>query len=144
MTRRQDIAAGAVFVAFGTAALAFGWNYPTGSATRMGPGYFPMLLAAVLVGFGIVVALAGLRNQAIPFERMAFRPAAAIAGAILVFAALLPLAGLVPASAAVVAIGSLGNRESRPAEVLLSAMLLSAFNAALFVWGLGLSIKLFW
>lgn len=144
MTRRQDIAAGAVFVAFGAAALAVGWNYPTGSATRMGPGYFPMLLAAVLVGFGIAVALAGLRNQAIPFERMALRPAAAIVGAILAFAVLLPLVGLVPASAAVVVIGSLGNRESRPGEVLLSALLLSAFNAALFVWGLGLTINLFW
>lgn len=144
MTRRQDIAAGAVFVAFGAAALAVGWNYPMGSATRMGPGYFSMLLAAILVGFGIAVALAGLRNQAIPFERMALRPAAAIVGAILAFAVLLPLAGLVPASAAVVVFGSLGNCESRPGEVVLSALLLSAFNAALFVWGLGLTINLFW
>ncbi len=144
MARRQDMAAGAIFAAIGVAALVVGWDYPTGSARRMGPGYFPMLLAAVLVGFGIAVSLAGLRNRAIPFERMALRPAAAILGAALAFSVLLPLAGLVPASAAVVAIGSLGNRESRPLEVLLSALLLSAFNAALFVWGLGLAINLFW
>ena len=61
----------------------------------------------------------------------------------LAFAALLPWAGLVPASIAVVVIGSLGNRDFRLVEAIVSALLLSAFAALLFVRGIGLTIEMF-
>ena len=69
--------------------------------------------------------------------------ALAVTGAMLAFAALLPWAGLVPASIAVVVIGSLGNRDFRLVEAIVSALLLSAFAALLFVRGIGLTIEMF-
>lgn len=145
MSRKQDLLAGALFASVGIAALVAGAGYPAGTATHMGAGYFPRLLAAILVAFGIAVALAGLRKPPAPaaFARLTPRPALAVTGAMLAFAALLPWAGLVPASIAVVAIGSFGNRDFRLVEAIVSALLLSAFAALLFVRGIGLTIALF-
>jgi hypothetical protein len=145
MSRKQDILAGALFASVGIAALVAGAGYPAGTATHMGAGYFPRLLAAILVAFGIAVAIAGLRKPSAPaaFSPLALEPALAVTGAMLAFAALLPWAGLVPASIAVVVIGSLGNRDFRFVEAIVSALLLSAFSALLFVRGIGLTIEMF-
>ncbi|MBK6631405.1 MAG: tripartite tricarboxylate transporter TctB family protein [Betaproteobacteria bacterium] len=137
--------AGILFISVGIAALVVGAGYPMGTATRMGAGYFPRLLSVILVVFGIAVALSGLRKPPVPatFARIVLRPAVAVTGAMLAFAALLSWAGLVPASIAVVVIGSLGNRDFRIGEVIVFALVLSAFAALLFVRGIGLTVDLF-
>lgn len=142
MLWRQGVVTGTLFAGIGAAALAAGWTYPMGSATRMGPGYFPALLAFVLIGLGAAIALAGLRAAPAPMPRLALRPAAALVGAMLAFALLLPAAGLLPASVATVVLASLADRESRRREVVLLAAALAGFAALLFVQWLGLTISL--
>src|SRR5690606_27642608 len=48
----KDLVSGAIFVLLG---LAFGYAayaYPLGTALRMGPGYFPLILSGILVLLG--------------------------------------------------------------------------------------------
>ena len=62
MTRnRQDIAVGGIFVALG---LLFGFDIwrtelEIGTPLRMGPGFFPVILAAILLLLGVVILVKG-------------------------------------------------------------------------------------
>lgn len=57
---RKDLLAGAVFVGFGLAFAVTASTYEIGSAVRMGPGYFPLVLGGLLVLLGILIAGSGL------------------------------------------------------------------------------------
>ena len=37
-------------------------SYPFGNVQQMGPGFFPRILGAILVGFGVVTLVRGLRS----------------------------------------------------------------------------------
>ena len=58
----KDFWAGLLLIAVGTLAVAIAHDYPLGTARRMGPGYFPIVLGALLVLFGIYVLVKGLRG----------------------------------------------------------------------------------
>ena len=49
-----------VIIAIGGVALFIARNYQFGSSLRMGPGYFPVILSAALVIFGVYFVLHGL------------------------------------------------------------------------------------
>ena len=64
-----------------------------GTASQMGPGYFPTVLAVILAGFGLVLLVEGWRN---PDERIStgpLGPPALLMGAIVAFAVLYEIAG---------------------------------------------------
>lgn len=55
LKNQKDFVSGVLFMAVG---VYFGWTssrYTVGSAARMGPGYFPLLLGALLMVLGAVV-----------------------------------------------------------------------------------------
>lgn len=140
---QADFLAGLLFVAFGVAAMLLAANYPAGEVRRMGPGYFPMLLGALLTALGALISLRALWLRGVPIGRLALRPMLLVSGAILGFALGITYLGLIPAAVAVVVIASLANTPVRRREVAIAAIALAAFSAALFVWGLGLTINLF-
>jgi hypothetical protein len=60
---RRDLVAGVIFIAI---AAGFAWegsHYELGRALRMGPGFMPLLLAALLAVLGGSVIAAGLRQE---------------------------------------------------------------------------------
>src|SRR5690606_26989503 len=68
-------------------------NFDVGSAARMGPGYFPLLLGIVLAGLGVIVTLQSLRGKPQPdggaVGAIAWRQLIFILGANLIFGLLL-------------------------------------------------------
>ena len=58
----RDFYSGLIFILFGLATLFFARGYSLGSAVRMGPGYFPTTLGALLAGLGFVIAFAMVIN----------------------------------------------------------------------------------
>lgn len=52
---QEDFWAGLMFVAFGILAIVVARNYPMGSALRMGPGYFPTYLGAIMIVIGAIM-----------------------------------------------------------------------------------------
>ena len=57
MHLHRDILAGTLFIVIGALALLGARGYPVGSAMRMGPGYFPVVLGWLLVALGALVGL---------------------------------------------------------------------------------------
>ena len=58
-----DRVAGAALVLIGLVAVWESRRFPLGSLHRPGPAYMPTLLALLLIGFGVAVALMGTRSQ---------------------------------------------------------------------------------
>ena len=55
LANNKDVWAGLMLIAIGAAAIFIARNYPFGTALRMGPGYFPVVLGGLLIVFGLSV-----------------------------------------------------------------------------------------
>ena len=58
--RVKDLLAGLVFIAFGLAFAIAASRYQLGTAFRMGPGYFPVVLGGCLVLLGVLIVVEGI------------------------------------------------------------------------------------
>ena len=63
----KDFWTGVLFFGVGAAAFLIARTYSFGTASRMGAGYFPAVLSALLMFFGVLLLLRGLRRQGTPF-----------------------------------------------------------------------------
>jgi putative tricarboxylic transport membrane protein len=137
-----DLLSGLLFAALGAGALYISWRYPAGTAARMGPGYFPHLVSSLLVLLGgILIVRAWFR----PGEAIAIvdlRPLLFVLLGTVAFGLLIERAGLIVASVAVIVAGRLARPDFRVLEVLLLAVGLAGGAALLFVYALGLSVRL--
>ena len=137
----KDFFAGLLFIALGGLAVAIGRGYPLGSAARMGPGYFPVLVGSLLLLVGIVVAARGLSAKAAGVGRLAITALVLVLGAVLLFAATIEKLGLAVAILGVVVIGYLANTRRRPVELIVLALVLVAASVLIFYYGLKLPFK---
>jgi hypothetical protein len=136
-------------VAFGLflAALALFGLYATfglsiGTASDMGPGYVPRALEWAVLASGIGFVVKGLLARYTPMPSFAWRPLLAILAAVAVFALTFQSLGLIIAVIAAIVIAGLAQRPIRPHVLLPFGAVVAAFSALLFVWGLGLPLKL--
>src|SRR5262245_49146999 len=138
----KDFWAGIVLVMAGAVAVFIARDYPFGTPLRMGPGFFPTVLGALLLLFGIPVLVKGLLGA--PKIEAGWSPRAMIVLplSLVLFGVLIDRAGLIPALAALVAGSAAAGREFRLGEVVLLTAFLIAFCVAVFVWGLGLPYAL--
>ena len=112
-----------------------------GTATRMGPSYFPTLLAYVLAGVGAILIVRSFYLRGDPLPRLHLGPLLILVIAILSFGLLINWLGLVIAGVLVTVIGARAGPEFRTLEVAALAAVLVAFSVAVFVYGLGLPLK---
>ena len=136
--RRQDLWAGLFFVAVGALAVVLARAYPFGTAMRMGPGYFPTILGALVALLGIVIAIRGACLAGDTLAPWGLQPLVLVLGGVLLFALLARPLGLVVATLALVVTSALGSREFRLAEIAGLGLLLAALSVGVFVHGLGL------
>jgi hypothetical protein len=139
----QDFFAGLLFAGFGLLALFLGRDYPFGTAMRMGPGYFPMVLGGLLTVLGILILLKGLAVRGPPVGRFALVPAILILASIGLFAITVEDAGILVAVALVTIVGALPSGAFRWREVLVLVAVMAALAVGLFTEGLGLPFKVF-
>jgi hypothetical protein len=146
----RRLAAGLIFVAIGVFAMTYGSRYRMGTATHMGPGYFPFLVAAVVAGLGLASAVTAFR-----FARQPASPAGSpdaapapfqwhlvpllcILAGIIGFGLVIEHLGLVIAVAIVVLTGCYQRLLSRPGEVAIIGLVLLGISVGLFIHGLGM------
>ena len=139
----KDFLAGLLFLVLGGLAVWFASDYPMGWLERMGPGYFPTALGTILGVFGAYVMIRGLFTGIAVSGRWGWRPLGLITLSIVVFGVTMERIGLVPALLLLFFIAALAGHEFRFREVLLLAVLMSAFAAGVFVYGLKLPYPLF-
>lgn len=56
----QNLIGGLLTVALGVFVLAMAWHYPMGSLLRMGPGFFPSVIAVLIVLLGLALTASAL------------------------------------------------------------------------------------
>jgi uncharacterized membrane protein len=140
--RNRVVWAGLTFLATGVAAMLVARGYPAGTALRMGPGYFPRVLAGILILFGLHAVWRGLRRPERIEGAWSSRALIVLPLAMVLFGVLMEHAGFVPAIAALVLGSAAAGRQFRLLEVLLLTGFLTAISVAIFVWGLGLPYPL--
>ena len=83
----KDFWAGLMFAGFGLGFMLVAFNYPMGSAVRMGPAYFPTVLGGLLAVLGAVIFVRAFVSKFDhPFKVFTFRPLL-LAGALVLGAA---------------------------------------------------------
>lgn len=140
----RELLAGGIFVLAGAYFALEALNYEVGTAFRMGPGFMPLLLGAVLAMLGIGVAASGWQKpdteKPLP---PSWRGIALIIGVVIFFGATIRGLGFVP----VVFIGAfaaaMASRLNSPLFAALLAAGLTVLCTAIFVIGLGMTVPWF-
>lgn len=136
---------GGVLLVIGLIILAVAWQYPVGRLTQMGPGFIPRVIAVLIcaLAIGILVIDVTAPGVAQP-GRMHWRGLFFVSAAILVFAGLVDVAGLVPSMFLAVALSMFADDAARPLSVLIYATLATFGGWLLFLVALELPIPAFW
>jgi hypothetical protein len=138
----KDFWSGIMFVGFAAVALLAARGYSLGSPGRMGPGYFPMLLGAVLGGLGLILIVRSFLTGGEGLTRLHLLPLSIIALGVCLFGVFIERLGLVISLIVVTMVTALASRESRPVEFAALALALAAFSAGVFVYALRLPLPL--
>lgn len=135
--------AGLLFIAIGLLFLVGSTNYTMGTASSMGPGYFPAMLSSFLIILGIInVVRSCLFKITDKVGKLAFRPLVFVLLANIVFGIMLTWSGLVPAIISLTVIASFANKGYRLREIILLALVLASLSSVVFVGILGMPVKL--
>lgn len=138
----KDLLAGLIFVAIG---LAFGYaalGYEIGTTLRMGPGYFPVMLAGLLVFLGVVIMIQSVTRDTAqtPIGRFPIVGTLLILGSLVFFGATVRGLGLAPALFVSIALSAFASRHTGFVGALVLAAGLTILCYVIFVWGLGLPL----
>lgn len=140
----KDFLAGLLMVVVGGLGFYMALDYPFGSALRMGPGYFPRMLAAILVAFGLYVGLRGLRVREKVQGVWGWKSLGIITAAFWIYGWSMDRIGFVPSLVILIFLAALAGHEFKLREVAILAVVLVVFAWAVFIYGLGLPYSLFW
>ncbi|HKA81050.1 MAG TPA: tripartite tricarboxylate transporter TctB family protein [Xanthobacteraceae bacterium] len=138
----KDFWAGVMFGGFAVIALLAARGYSVGSAGKMGPGYFPLLLGGVL---GVLAAVLIGRSVVLdgePLPRFHVLPLAVIATAVCLFGFFIEPFGLVVALAVLTVLSAAAGPQFRLPETLALTVALIVFSVGVFVYALKLSIPI--
>jgi Tripartite tricarboxylate transporter TctB family len=139
----RDFWAGAIYLALAIVVIWIGRDYPLGTSARMGPGYFPTVLGAVLAIFGAVSIGRSFLRPGEPISAFAWRPLIFVLGSTVLFGLLLQRVGILVALTCLIVVSALASRNSRLDVTSVAALIgLVAFCVIVFVKGLGVPMPL--
>lgn len=144
LTDNKDFLAGLLMVTIGGLAFWMALDYPFGSALRMGPGYFPRVLAGIFIAFGIYVGLRGLRAAEMVKGVWGWKALAFITASFVAFGWLMDRIGFVPSLVVLFFLATPAGHEFKLKEVIILTAVMTLFAYLVFIYGLGLPYRLFW
>jgi hypothetical protein len=137
----KDFWAGVMFFGFAVVAVLAARGYSLGSAGRMGPGYFPLLLGLVLGGLGALLIGRSLVLDGEPVPRLHVVPLAIIAVAVCLFGLAIEPLGLVVSLTILIVLSAWAGPQFRLIETMALALALIVFSVGVFVYALGLTLN---
>ena len=136
----KDFWAGLFFVAIGAFAVIVAFNYPMGTAARMGPGYFPRALGSLLMILGAMSVFRSFREKGERITRWKYRPIVITLGSTVIFGLILQHVGLALSTVFLVFASSAASHEFRPLEALIVGVSMAVLCTAVFVYGISVQI----
>ncbi|MCE8003269.1 tripartite tricarboxylate transporter TctB family protein [Billgrantia ethanolica] len=139
----HDLFGGLLLVGIGAYAFYHGQQYALGSLARMGPGFLPTLLSAMLCVMGATLAVS---SQWRPSSRVQIQlgQLLIVAASLSLFALLLRPAGLLTATFVSVLVSSWADRQITWPGRLLLAGVVAGLASLIFIFGLGMTMPLWW
>lgn len=134
----QDLVGGIALILLSILAFSQIGELKIGSASRMGPGYFPTLLAGLTGLMGVIIAGRSFMLEGPPLDRLHWRQGLPLLGGILAFGLAIRPLGLVIASALLFGIAAFASEDTKWRELLVVSAVLILFAVGLFVLALGL------
>jgi drug/metabolite transporter (DMT)-like permease len=140
----RDFWAGVMFLVLGGLFAGIALTYKLGTAARMGPGFFPFVLGAILAGLGIAILVIAMRpkNAGPAVDKFHWGPVFWVLMPIVVFGVGLKIAGMIVMGFFVVIVSSIGSEEFKLRPTIFLAIGLVIFCSLAFVAGLKLPIPL--
>jgi hypothetical protein len=140
----KDLLAGLIFIAFGLAFAYAASTYQLGTAFRMGPGYFPLVLGGLLALLGVIVLIEGVvAGEGGALGGVPWRGAILILGAIMFFGFTVRGLGLAPSIFVTVLLAAFASHRTGVLAALLISIGLTAACLLVFVAALGLPLPVF-
>lgn len=146
----NDVCAGAMFILFGAVFAIVAAQYPLGSLTQMGPGYFPLILAGLLSAIGAVQVLrnidvAALKTVLLQREVMQqhlphWRTFGLVVLAVLLFGLFAEQIGFAAATLLLTVISGFAYQQAKLREVALLAPVLTTVSVIVFSFGMDLPL----
>lgn len=141
---RTDAAAGILFILFALFFSLQSLGLELGTAFRMGPGYFPLVLSAVLLGFGLLILFNALKTTGNATGGvLAWRGLLFILPAPIFFGLTVRGLGFVPAIFLTTLIAGCASLKMKPQGALLLALIVTLFSTLVFSYALGLPFRRF-
>lgn len=151
----REVLGGVFLFALGLFAALYAQRYAFGSLTRMGPGFFPVVLGVLLCVYGGLIALLAFvrRDRATPLaaeasseepEPVQWRNLLFVTTGLALFGVLLTTAGMVVATIVAVGLYSLADRTCNVPRSVVLAALITGLTWVLFIWGLRMTVPVWW
>ena len=142
LLENKDFLAGLVMLAIGGVGFYMALDYPFGTTQRMGPGYFPRVLAGILMGFGLYVLVRGLKTKEQVKGAWGFKALAFITLGLIVFGWTMDRLGFIPALVAMFFVSAYAGHEFRWKEVIILTLIMVPFAVGVFIYLLGMPYPL--
>ncbi len=138
----RDFFAGLVYIGTGAAGWWMALDYPFGSALRMGPGYFPIVLSWIMIAFGIAIMFMGIKNNEKFKGHWSIRALIVLPISTAVFGYMMEEAGFIPAMLVLIPLSAASGMEFKWREIVPLTIGLTILCTAMFIYGLGLPYPL--
>lgn len=141
---QRSLGAGLIFMLLGGGMIVNTLStLEAGTALKMGPGYFPLLIGTCLAGLGALVVLSAKGESRIDLPSWPWRQIVMVVGAILIFAFGLDRIGFLASAFLMTFITAMARKETRIWQAAVIAAAITLFCTAVFFWGLGIPFQLY-
>lgn len=145
LLRQKSFLSGIMFIGFSVVLLANALPLQMGTARNVGPGYFPLSLAVILLLLGILIVISAFREHHPELvEALDWRGAAMVTAAIISYSLTIRPLGFIPALTIATIIASFAPHQISIKRTVIMTPLVVAACWLIFVKGLGMSVRLFW
>jgi putative tricarboxylic transport membrane protein len=138
-----DFGGGLFLLAIAAVGYVGAFNLPFGHMNSIGSGLLPKSVAFLVGAFGLGIMLQGLFVQGDKLEAWGIRGPLFVLGAVLVFALTIRPLGLSIAGPLCVIVAAMADRDTRPIELVIFAIIMTALCIGLFKFMLRLPIPVF-
>ncbi|MDX2155682.1 MAG: tripartite tricarboxylate transporter TctB family protein [Hyphomicrobiaceae bacterium] len=138
----RDVVAGLVLCLTAAAAYFGIRDLPISDPSGIGPGLVPKTVALTVAMLGLIIVGLGFPATSRRLDHFSIRGPLFVLGAVALFAATIRSLGLALAGPLAVMVAGLADRESRPFELAIFSLVLSALCVGLFKYVLRLPIPL--
>jgi len=140
----KDFLTGIIYLAIGSGAvlIAVLGDYKIGTAVKMGPAYFPLVLSFILILIGLISLIRSFIRQGTPIGAFTVTGLMLVVVPTILFGLLVRKVGLIVVLPMLVIVSSFASRQFKWGPVLALAAGLTIFCTIVFLKGLGVPIPI--